>query len=504
MENAILNHDINYLKQWILQDQRNIINAEPFYFDNMGYGLKAISQCKKSDIILGIHKDYFISIDSAYDDKYMQDTIFKKTSKMTKRQIMAVYLWYQLGLDKDSKWFFYLKTLPKSHNNPHAWSDNHINSLIRSDYIDKFMDKKRLLIEEFGQIEQILYDKCDNDKIKKMNLKDYLWLVSIIESRSVSFPAKYDPNLEVGALIPYFDFANHTFDYKDETNENPKLTQDQSDKESIDTTMNSSTKSIAHDISILKKPSIPNKTVVTYMDYFYYDKRKELFILKAFQDYKQNDQIFIIYSTKPNLHFVEYYGFIPEKNPYNLIEFILPTDEHSFSNILGYCDKIDNEKRISLLVLLVPTLINHQNLQKFGTFSLKSNQNNKKKTHSNNNGTIHLSYILIQEIKFSLNEEGEFDWLFDIFIKILCIPEKELEKLEKNDFFSLFDEKYYLSKEHEENAMILYKNLLKWIMSSYKKTIDIETNFVNGSCIQRQLSDNFINNEMRIIASIKY
>jgi len=113
--------------------------------------------------------------------------------------------------------------------------------------------KKNMIVCKIGQ-------SC----MKKMELNDYLWLVAIIESRTVSIPSKFDPNFEVGALIPYFDFANHRVLYDDET-----------DKEESK--------------EILNHNDIERK-VVNYMDYFTYNASTEQFLLKCHKTYKAGEQ----------------------------------------------------------------------------------------------------------------------------------------------------------------------------------------------------------------------
>lgn len=81
---------------------------------------------------------------------------------------------------------------------------------------------------------------------------------------------------------------------------------------------------------------------------FYFDKEHNAYILKAYKNYEENEQVFISYGSYNNQHFVEYYGFIPEGNPNNL-DIELKID---FSK-----DK-DSTKKLELVEMTFPHKLN--------------------------------------------------------------------------------------------------------------------------------------------------
>ncbi len=70
-------------------------------------------------------------------------------------------------------------------------------------------------------------------------MEDFKRNLAIIESRTLYYDNKYDSQL--GALVPYYDFFNHEFLHK-----------------------------------------------VNIYEYFYYDKDKKTYVMKAYQNFEKN------------------------------------------------------------------------------------------------------------------------------------------------------------------------------------------------------------------------
>lgn len=60
---------------------------------------------------------------------------------------------------------------------------------------------------------------------------------------------------------------------------------------------------------------------VNHFEFFFFDAKSQSFVLKSTRNYNQGEQIFITYGNYNNLHFLEYYGFIPYNNPNHFKEF---------------------------------------------------------------------------------------------------------------------------------------------------------------------------------------
>ncbi|KRX03461.1 hypothetical protein PPERSA_02840 [Pseudocohnilembus persalinus] len=106
------------------------------------------------------------------------------------------------------------------------------------------------------------------------------------ESRTLFYQNKLDPKSEIGALIPFYDFANHVYDHQE----------------------------------------------CDFFQYFYFQQDKEQknqgnFVMKASKNYEKNEQIFICYGQQNSLHFLEYYGFFLPYQHNDFLEFKVQSNE---------------------------------------------------------------------------------------------------------------------------------------------------------------------------------
>ena len=99
------------------------------------------------------------------------------------------------------------------------------------------------------------------------------------------------------------------------------------------------------------------RRLISQQDYFFFDQKKNSYILKAHRDYNEGEQVYIMYSGKPNPHFVDYYGFIPHKNPNNSVTYKLSLKDDDrvkwFSGIFNG----EYAKKLEICHTLLPQIV---------------------------------------------------------------------------------------------------------------------------------------------------
>jgi len=381
-----IKQNVAELLQWASKETRNIINITIAEFPEMGYGLKATKDIKKNDIALSIHKNYFLSLDNCFNDKFMKEKVYPKGKTLNIYQKFILFLWKEISLGKESKYFAYFESLPKDITNILLWSKEAVDILTREDLKKYTLEKQKKIENEYNVLVQFIEEQGIGKTLKPWTVNDYLWLYTVIESRAISLPSKYDLHSDVGALIPVYDFANHDFLWEgeepslEEKLDNLKLTDDNKNKSRL----------------------------ISQQDYFFFDQKKNSYILKAHKDYKEGDQVYIMYSGKANPHFIDYYGFIPFRNPNNSVTYKVSLKEEDrvkyFSNIFNG----EYAKKLDICQTLLPQIV-----YKATPPGYIEGIEMKKKTFS----------ALIDTFEVEIEEKtADLSWQSKTFLKIFSLP----------------------------------------------------------------------------------
>jgi len=418
------------LLNWAKSDSRNIINAVVAQFPDVGYGLKCTKSIKKNDIVLSIHRNFFLSLETCFNDKFMKEKVYPKGKSLNLLQKFIFFLWKEISREKESKYYHYLQSLPKDLSNLILWPKESIEALERPDLVSYALEKQKTVENEYEALSKFIIDQGLNKIVKPLTLADYKWLHSVIESRAISLPSKYDINSQVGALIPVYDFANHDFLYEDEKELEEKL----------------------EELTVSDTKSKENKIrrkLINQQEYFYFDSMKGFYMLKASQDYNEGDQVFIMYSGKANFHFIDYYGFLPRNNPNNNVTYKIPLKEEERLKYFTSCFNGEIKKKFAICHYLLPQIV-------FSTKPpgyIEGLEMRKKQI-----------LALVDTLEVEVAEENlDMSWQTKVFLKIFSLPNEVCEKFvkekkkkheqdEDEEEFEEFDDEEEKSEEEESNT----------------------------------------------------
>lgn len=357
---------------WISNHSCSFSSTKVKNLPNFGNSLIASRKIAKNEIILSIDESIFITIDSVAKDELI--TQIRSKIFLSKKSSFALFLWKEITKKTSSFWYLYFSIVPKYYSNTIVWNENDYDGILRKDLIQQINEKQLLFKSEFEKIKEFWGSNKDAKQyefIENLTYPRFLNLIGFIESRTLFYPSSNDAKSEVGALVPYYDFCNHSF--------------------------------LRFDI----------------YNFFFFDKKERKYILKAYKDFEFDEQIFISYGNYNNLHFVEYYGFIPYDNVKN--DFIVIR--------LGLKDFLDANEDIKCLFrknldqkkLIIKTLF--PNLMP----SLKND----------------LSF----EMELEIERKGSkscFRWQDSLFFSIFCLKEKKVESLigKETNFFDFNKEDF--------------------------------------------------------------
>jgi len=373
------------LLKWAQKETRNIINVTIAEFPDMGYGLKATKPIKRNEIALSIHKNYFLSLDNCFNDKFMKEKVYPKGKTLNIYQKFILFLWKEISLGKDSKYVAYFESLPRNITNVLLWSKEAIDVIQRNDLKQYIINKQKKIESEYNALVKFIEEQDIGKTLKPWTLNDYLWLYTVIESRAISLPSKYDLHSDVGALIPVYDFANHDFLYEGE----PSLEEQMKDLK-------------------LTEEENKQRRLISQQDYFFFDVKKNSYILKAHRDYNEGDQVFIMYSGKPNPHFVDYYGFVSNRNPNNSVTYKISLKEDDRLKYFSNCFNGEFANKLNICHSLLPQIVYKQTPPGY----IEGIEMRKK-----------VVFALVDTFEVEVEEKShDLSWQTKTFLKIFSLP----------------------------------------------------------------------------------
>lgn len=261
-------------EKWLKTNISNpisIAKAKVEELPNFGKSLLSTQKIKTGEIILEIPQKLFLSMENASNDEVIKRRILNKNIYLDKKTIFAYFLWIQkFFLKEQSFWYPYFEILPNFYLNTILWTIEEIKLLKRKDLVEFLILRKQWVENEFNKLKEIILMDESLKIDEEPKLKDIAIMFALIESRTLYYQSIFDKESLVGTLVPYYDFCNHKF--------------------------------LDH---------------INVFDHFYFDKLKKNYVLKAYKDLEENEQIFICYGNYNNLHFLQLYGFLPKDNIFN-------------------------------------------------------------------------------------------------------------------------------------------------------------------------------------------
>lgn len=233
-------------------------------FPGYGYGLKATADIKKDDLLLSIPRKIIMSVESARNSQMgpliEEDQILRAMPNV----VLVMYLLNE-SKNPNSFWQPYIKSLPSTYNTTLYFSLEELKLLKGSPVLTDALNHFQSIARQYAYF----YKRFQNNHFasKVPLLRDgftydsYRWAVSSVTTRLNQVPSP-DGKQMLYALIPLWDMCNHR---------NGKLSTD-------------------------------------------FDVAKNCSECYAMDDFKQDEQIFIFYGSRPNSQLLLHNGFVYPDN----------------------------------------------------------------------------------------------------------------------------------------------------------------------------------------------
>jgi len=307
----------NKLRTWLKLKNDNLRMLE-----KDSRGLYSTKDIQKGTIIMQIPSKYLIELSPI--EKIIKDDFNNSNSTI------ASYLLLE-SLNEKSKWKKYLDTFPKDLSEYiHYYKKDKMQLLKGSSIMCKESRNIKDVMEEIISEGKIFYESLKNkNKLPKdyVEIKDFIQLFMkfriYVDSRIFKYK-KY--NNDESALVPYADLLNHS-----------------------------------------------NKSNT----YWYFDDKKDSFIVQATEDIPKNSEIFDSYGSKSNVQLVIYYGFSIKNNPHSQLTFtyknnLITLDKKSKLESMLYAYNLYKYK-IHIIELLKKKLLLHtENIKKTDDYNIKN------------------------------------------------------------------------------------------------------------------------------------
>lgn len=270
-------------------------------FKDTGRGLYAKKNIIEHDVLIELPIESMISIITLEsDDEFIKLFEVEKfddlKAKLSFQSLLAFYLSYQKGLDEESLWSPYIKTLPDTFSNPYFCKKSELYHL-PDNLLQMVVNQHNSIKSQYEIIRKTLKEEAQ----QSLNLDTFKWAYFAVNSRSVFISWKsLEPLVEFSlfkelfvdepkmALAPMLDLLNH------------------SDRVKSDCQL-----------------SHGNAFIEANVEKFKAKESKLTFQLTTRNAFKKYEQVFINYGTHNNTKLLFEYGFIIPDNQMDFLEFTL-------------------------------------------------------------------------------------------------------------------------------------------------------------------------------------
>lgn len=204
--------------------QRKQLVVDVADFEDTGRGMKAKRNILVGEVIISIPADLAITSKVIRTDPVMDDLIenyIKKPDQVSYKELFMLYLLHQKSLGISSKFYKFLKTVPKSYTNPALWKPEEVQLLPK-------MLKEKTLAEQANinsSYEKVLtlISRCPAFHDIKISKSEYYWAYFSLTTRAFYWGDHYTrtenafimhKNLVMSpyrsyAMLPLIDMFNH-------------------------------------------------------------------------------------------------------------------------------------------------------------------------------------------------------------------------------------------------------------------------------------------------------
>jgi hypothetical protein len=291
--------------------------------DTMGRGVFAQSDISEGDVLLEIPKKIIICLDTI---KSSNDPIVSSLplAFQTDEEVLAAFLLLEKSRSESSFWKPYLDVLPIYIPNLLFFNKVELKALG-----DDSMMQKAILSRARVERQYLYYlSKADDFQLPQhVQLQDYFWARAVLDSRGLRFQGKTH-------LAPFSDM----FNYK------PHHQQRQASMGNF----------------FLKHHALSDKALVVSSD----------------RKFSRGDEIVEDYGDNEDAIYLQYHGFVPDKNPFRCVDLPIPpassmsivsaqilTRFGLFSRMTSTCVRVDGHLSTDLVVYFAVRAMNDSELR---------------------------------------------------------------------------------------------------------------------------------------------
>lgn len=214
-----------HLKSWLLNKNCLLVcHLIPEHFPLTGRGLKTLKRIENNEVLIQLPFQILITTDVLVQSNIRILFLDNITDIFSSQCMLSVFLVYEAHLGIDSRWYYYLKTLPQSFTNPDFCSNKEKEAL--PDFILNPLYQAHQLKNDFSLLTKAIRNlnvtnrnRCTHCNVhiqKIITFARYKWAYYVVNTRAVyidaklckvnTFNVKQPNNL---ALAPFLDLFNH-------------------------------------------------------------------------------------------------------------------------------------------------------------------------------------------------------------------------------------------------------------------------------------------------------
>ncbi|CAA3014580.1 SET DOMAIN GROUP 40 [Olea europaea subsp. europaea] len=278
-----------------------------------GRGLAAVRDVMKGELVLRVPKEALMTSESLRSKDQKLSAALCKYQKLSSNQVLAVSLLNEVTKGKVTRWYPYLKQLPRSYDKLSSFGQLEIEALQMDDAIwtaERAVEKDKIDWREATALMGEL-----NLKPQLMTFKAWLWASATISSRTMHIP--WD---SAGCLCPVGDFFNYAAPAEEPYHSENKPHQN------VFPLHDTSPGKVQNAGKSVEEPFYAHEQRLIDAGY---EEEIAAYCFYARRNYRKGDQVLLSYGTYTNLELLEHYGFLLHENP-NDIAFI-PLEPNMYS-----------------------------------------------------------------------------------------------------------------------------------------------------------------------------
>ncbi|XP_002977945.2 N-lysine methyltransferase setd6 [Selaginella moellendorffii] len=208
MEDGVLSPPLRRFLVWMARNGIQYSDALRFGMDGVvsGAGVRALRDLHHGELIATIPKAACLTLLTTA----ARDAI--ERARLGGGLGLTVALMYERSKGKGSKWYRYLKTLPRQESVPFLWSEEEIDGLLLGTELHKALKEDKLLMKE--DWEENIAPLTKEDPLEfpaqDFTFESYLAAKSLVSSRSFEIDAEHGYG-----MVPLADLFNHKTDAED-------------------------------------------------------------------------------------------------------------------------------------------------------------------------------------------------------------------------------------------------------------------------------------------------